>query len=124
MSWKGDLHKSGGLITNIGIHLFDFLIWVFGSVKQNDLKINSPTIAHGMLSLKKAKVEWFLSINKEQLLSCDKSPCRELILPGRFITFDMTNCNLHLEMYKQILSGKGFEIEDTRQSIKFVHHLR
>lgn len=127
-SWKGDIHKSGGVATNIGIHFFDMLIWLFGSVIENNVTFHTAHNASGNLVLQKAKVNWFLSINEEDIPLNDrllgKKSHRSLMIDQRIIEFSEGFTDLHTIAYKSILEGKGFGIEDARQSIQLVHDIR
>lgn len=128
ISWKGELSKSGGIATNIGIHFFDMLIWVFGAVKI--LKVNSTAADHcsGFLELENARVNWFLSINSdhvpEPLRSAGKRTYRSLTMEGEEIEFSDGFTDLHTKTYTEILSGKGYGLADARPSIEVVHQIR
>jgi len=127
-SWKGQTDLSGGLATNIGIHFFDALIWIFGKTKKYELHIVEPTKISGSLELQNAHVQWFLSIDSDDIrqLSPDpsKSTYRSLTCDGEEIEFSDGFADLHTEVYKDILNGKGFGIEDVRPSIKLVSDIR
>ncbi len=127
-SWKGDLERSGGLATNIGIHFFDMLIWLFGKVKAFEVTENNTQSTRGTLELENANVEWHLSIdaNKlpENVKSKNQKTFRSISIDGEEIEFSEGFTNLHTEVYKNILDGKGFGIEDARASIELVHKLR
>lgn len=127
VSWKGDEGKSGGIATNIGVHFFDVLTHVFGSVKLNTLHLRTNSRAAGYLELERARVRWFLSIAAEDLpSSCrnGQSTYRSLKLDGEEIEFSDGFTDLHTESYKEILSGNGYGIEDVRPSIEIVSALR
>lgn len=127
-SWKGDEIKSGGIATNIGIHFFDMLLWVFGDIKN--LKINSYEAdkASGFLELKKARVNWMLSINENDLpteaKSKGKRTFRSLKMDGSEIEFSDGFTELHTKSYLEILSGRGFGLNDARPSIELAHEIR
>lgn len=127
-SWKGDLSKSGGIATNIGIHFFDMLSWVFGPQKLSIVHLNEPDCASGLLVLKNARVRWFLSINQEHLPEQQKAngqrTFRSIRIDGSEIEFSEGFTDLHTESYRHILSGDGFGIQDARSSIEMVHHIR
>lgn len=127
-SWKGDLQKSGGVATNIGIHLFDLLIWLFGKVESFELKIAQENKMGGNLSLENADVEWFLSIDKndlpEEAVRNNKRTYRSIKIDGNEIEFTEGFTELHTEVYKNILSGNGFGIEESRPSIELVYKIR
>lgn len=127
-SWKGDISKSGGVATNIGVHFFDMLTWIFGSVKKNTVHIHSHDREAGFLELERARVRWFLSIDlntiPESIRSTGKRTYRRLEIEGEEIEFSDGFTDLHTISYQQILSGNGFGIEDTRPSIQIVHDIR
>ncbi len=124
-SWKGDETKSGGIITNIGIHLFDMLIWVFGAVKNTTVTEKTATKASGTLSLEKANVRWTLSIDAADLavFQTDK-PVRQLNMDGKNWNFSEGFTDLHTESYRQILAGNGWGIEGVRPSVALAATLR
>lgn len=127
-SWKGNLEKSGGIATNIGVHFFDMLSWIFGEVKQNVLRQHTHDRAAGYLQLEKANINWFLSINAETLPNevkqKGKTTYRSLNIDGEEFEFSEGFTDLHTQSYRQILDGRGFGIADARQSISMVHDIR
>ena len=128
-SWKGDLEKSGGVATNIGIHFFDMLIWIFGPVKHYEVHYSEPIKKMaGYLELERARVRWFLSVDlkdlPEEILRNGKRTYRSLIIEGEEFNFDTGFTDLHTEVYKKILKGKGFGIKDARPSIELVYQIR
>jgi len=127
-SWKGDEAKSGGIATNIGIHFFDMLLWIFGGVKENTLEEITNDHASGTLKLEKANVKWFLSINAEHLpqqaLQNKKTTHRSLKIHGKEVEFSEGFTDLHTESYKEILAGRGFGLQEARASIEVAHRLR
>jgi UDP-N-acetyl-2-amino-2-deoxyglucuronate dehydrogenase len=127
-SWKGDISKSGGIATNIGIHFFDMLTWIFGSIKKNTIQVRSHDRTAGYLELEKANVRWFLSINSDTLPQEIKhkgqGTYRSIQVDGEEIEFSKGFTNLHTQSYKQILAGNGFGIEEARTSIEIVHDIR
>ena len=127
-SWKGDESKSGGIATNIGVHFFDMLLWIFGKMKGNDIGEIKTDCASGTLHLEKATVKWSLSINPEQLpdsvKASGKRTFRSLQIEGREIEFSEGFTDLHTKCYEQILAGQGFGIDDARMSIETVYQLR
>ncbi|HUQ64958.1 MAG TPA: Gfo/Idh/MocA family oxidoreductase [Flavitalea sp.] len=127
-SWKGDPMKSGGIATNIGIHFFDMLLWIFGTVKQNIVHVHQHDRAAGFLQLEKARVRWFLSIDESTLPKEVKEKgqrtYRSLTMEGEEIEFSDGFKDLHTNSYKEILSGKGFELKEAMLSIDLVHHIR
>jgi UDP-N-acetyl-2-amino-2-deoxyglucuronate dehydrogenase len=127
-SWKGQLDRSGGLATNIGIHFFDLLIWLFGSVEHSEVHIATLVKTGGFLELAGARVKWFLSIDKEDLPpECkkdNKRTYRSILLDGQEIEFSEGFTDLHTIVYKEILAGKGFGLEDALPSIVLAHDIR
>ena len=128
ISWKGDESKSGGVATNIGIHFFDMLIWIFGNVKSSQVNIHESDCAEGYLELERARVTWFLSINydhiPEKVKQAGKRTYRSIIVEGIEIEFSEGFTDLHTESYKRLLSGHGFSIRDARNSIELTHNIR
>jgi UDP-N-acetyl-2-amino-2-deoxyglucuronate dehydrogenase len=127
-SWKGDLSKSGGIATNIGVHFFDMLAWIFGPLKSNEVHVHTHDRAAGYLEFEKARVRWFLSINEETLpeeaIKSGKRTFRSLQVAGREIEFSDGFTDLHTDSYRHILSGSGFGLNDARQAIETVHSIR
>ncbi len=127
-SWKGDVSKSGGVATNIGIHFFDMLSWVFGGIKKNIVHLLSEDSAAGVLELEKANVRWFLSIDynnvPEALKANGKRTYRSLTMEGREIEFSDGFTDLHTKSYQHILDGKGFGLKEARPSIQTVYEIR
>ena len=127
-SWKGDIQKSGGIATNIGVHFFDMLMWIFGSVKQNDVIKHTDDTAAGTLELERATVNWMLSIN-ENILPADvravgKRTFRTLSIDGEEFEFSDGFTELHTLSYTNILAGNGFPLSETRSAIQLVHDIR
>lgn len=127
-SWKGDMDKSGGIATNIGIHFFDMLIWIFGDVKENVIHVHTHDRAAGMLHLERARVRWFLSINENTLpLDISKKgqrTFRSIKMGGHEIEFSDGFKDLHTMSYEAILAGNGFALEEALPSIMLVHDIR
>ena len=124
-SWKGDSSKSGGIITNIGIHLFDMLLWVFGPVKYLENHILTHGRAAGHLVLERARVRWFLSIEAETLPQPNTSkPHRVMHVNGQIIDFSDGFGDLHSLSYEHIISGKGWRIADAAPGIALTYNLR
>ena len=127
-SWKGDINKSGGIATNIGIHFFDMLIWIFGKVAQNVVHLHTHDRAAGFLQLERARVRWFLSINKNTLPVNVKEEggriYRSIKIENNEIGFNDNFQNLHTKSYEAILSGNGFSLTDVLPSIELVHSIR
>lgn len=127
-SWKGDESRSGGIATNIGIHFFDMLIWVFGSVLSHEVHLHTHDRASGYLVLERARVKWFLSINGDtipkEIQQAGKRTFRALLIENQEFEFSGGFQDLHTLSYQQILSGAGFRIEDSRAAIEVVHKVR
>jgi len=127
-SWKGELSKSGGIATNIGVHFYDMLHWIFGDVKQNIVHIHAQDRAAGYLEFERARVRWFLSINADTLPDAVKAKggrtYRSLTIEGEEYEFSEGFTELHTLSYKDVLSGGGFGIEEARTAIQIVHDIR
>lgn len=125
-SWKGNLEKSGGIGTNIGIHFFDLLMWLFGTPDYTELHIREKNRMAGFLELPNADVEWFLSLEKQDVpKEFDGSRTfRSINIDGEDIEFSGGFTDLHTKVYEETLNGNGFSIEDARPSIELVHQLR
>lgn len=122
-SWKGDMLKSGGIATNIGIHFFDMLTWIFGDPKSNILHYYKDDKAAGLLELENANVKWFLSIDKNDLKVGDKT-FRSITMDGEEIEFSEGFTDLHTNSYTEILNGNGFRIDEAMPSIEAVYEIR
>ncbi len=128
VSWKGDVSKSGGIATNIGVHFFDMLCWIFGNVKENKVHLKNFDTNAGYLKLKHANVRWFLSVNnsyiphKEKKLG--KSTYRSIVVDGEEIEFSGGFKDLHTRSYEEILKGNGFGLDDAKPSIRLVSTIR
>ncbi|HEY5464543.1 MAG TPA: Gfo/Idh/MocA family oxidoreductase [Hanamia sp.] len=127
-SWKGDNQKSGGIATNIGVHFFDMLIWIFGDVKENKVTSLSKDTAEGVLELEKASVKWRLSIDfnnlSEEVKAAGKRTYRILNIDGEAFEFSEGFTELHTKSYAEIIAGRGFLISETRKAIELVHQIR
>ncbi|MDA0378693.1 MAG: Gfo/Idh/MocA family oxidoreductase [Bacteroidetes bacterium] len=124
VSWKGHLAKSGGVASNIGIHFFDMLMWVFGDVQHSSVTRNEPRTMTGQLSLEKADVRWHLSVNAEELPAGHAGAYRSLTLDGDAFDFSGGFTDLHTRVYEEALKGKGFSLDDVRPSIALAERLR
>ena len=127
-SWKGDKQKSGGIATNIGVHFFDMLTWIFGDVKESTVHMNKEDKAAGFLLLERARVRWVLSID-ETMLPADirakgQRTYRSITVENEEIEFSQGFTDLHTDSYKHILSGKGFGLDDASNSIETVFNIR
>ena len=127
-SWKGDRERSGGVETNIGIHFFDLLLWLFGSVERSRVTLREPHRAAGELQLEHADVQWFLSIDAADLpfpAEPGKSTTfRSILIDGKELEFTDGFADLHTRVYEDILAGGGFGLDDARPSIELVHEIR
>lgn len=128
ISWKGDLAKSGGIATNIGVHFYDMLQWVFGPVKVNKVHKHENDHAAGYLEFEKARVRWFLSVNHEhmpaELKLQGKRTHRSIVVDGKEIEFSDGFTELHTRSYENILNGNGFHLMEAMGSIQIVHDIR
>lgn len=127
-SWKGDENKSGGIAANIGIHFFDLLVWLFGNVEHYKVALNEKSKMKGELILKNADVNWFLSIDKNDLpvetTQQNKTTFRSITIDGNEVEFSEGFTDLHTKVYEEILDGHGLGITDARPSIELVYKLR
>jgi len=127
-SWKGEQQKSGGIATNIGVHFFDMLIWIFGKVQKNVVHIHTHDRASGFLELENARVRWFLSINKnalpEKARNEGKTTFRSLEIDGEQFEFSSGFADLHTKSYQEILEGNGFSLREAIPAIDLVHQIR
>lgn len=127
-SWKGDVQKSGGVATNIGIHFFDMLIWIFGDVKQNIVHISEYNKAAGYLELENARIRWYLSIDANDLpdniKEAGQRTFRSIKVGGKEIEFSEGFTDLHTLSYKEILAGNGFGLHDARNSVETAYTIR
>lgn len=121
-SWKGDIQKSGGIASNIGIHFFDALLWIFGGVKRNTVTEHTAGSAAGQLELEKADVNWMLSIATAG--AREQKPCRSLCIDGEDVDFNSGMEQLHTNAYEEILQGKGILLKDALPVIQLVHDIR
>jgi UDP-N-acetyl-2-amino-2-deoxyglucuronate dehydrogenase len=127
-SWKGEVSKSGGIATNIGIHFFDMLIWIFGAVNENVVHVHTHDRAAGFLQLERARVKWFLSINADTLpMEIKKKSIRtfrSVTIDEKEIEFSEGFTDLHTLSYQEILTGNGFGVVDTQDSIQLAYQIR
>ncbi|NTV99686.1 MAG: Gfo/Idh/MocA family oxidoreductase [Oscillochloris sp.] len=128
VSWKGLEEKSGGVATNIGIHLFDLLLWLFGEAGEARVYHKDPRRISGFLELERARVRWYLSVDPADLPFAAepgrRTTYRSITVDGEEIEFTEGFADLHTRVYEEILAGRGFGIEDARPSIRLVHSLR
>lgn len=127
-SWKGDISKSGGIATNIGVHFFDMLLWIFGDVKDCTVQEQSATTAKGNVELEKANVTWLLSIDQKLLpaeaVAENKRTWRILEIDGEVFDFNDGFTELHTQSYKEIINGNGYRLSEIKRSIELVHQIR
>jgi UDP-N-acetyl-2-amino-2-deoxyglucuronate dehydrogenase len=127
-SWKGDKSKSGGIATNIGVHFFDMLCWIFGEQLNINVFKNDSKVSSGFLELKKANVKWFLSTDKnylpEQTRQKNMTTYRSISIDGEEIEFSDGFTDLHTRVYEDILEGNGFSLKDAYSSIAIVDKIR
>lgn len=128
ISWKGDIQKSGGVATNIGIHFFDMLSWIFGDARKNIVHLSEPNKAAGYLELEKARVRWFLSLDykdiPDQVKATGQRTFRSITVDGEEIEFSEGFSDLHTQTYIEILEGRGFGLKDARQSVETAFIIR
>lgn len=127
-SWKGDLKKSGGIATNIGVHFFDMLHFIFGELQNNVVHLSSDTKAAGYLEYAQARVRWFLSVDVEDVPKAQQDAgqrtFRSITIDGEEIEFSGGFTDLHTRSYEEILAGRGFGLEENRVAISTVAHIR
>jgi UDP-N-acetyl-2-amino-2-deoxyglucuronate dehydrogenase len=128
ISWKGDNSKSGGIATNIGIHFYDMLTLIFGSVKQNVCHVSDEDKAAGFLELERARVRWFLSVNydliPDHIKATGQRTYRSITVEGQEIEFSGGFTDLHTKSYEAVLEGNGFGLMEAKTSIDIVHDIR
>lgn len=128
VSWKGDEDKSGGIASNIGVHFYDMLSWIFGEVKENIVHLKQPDANAGLLRLKNANVRWFLSVNydyiPEEVKAQGQTTFRSITVEGEEIEFSGGFKDLHTRSYEEILAGNGFGLEEAYGSIDIVSQIR
>ncbi len=128
ISWKGDIQKSGGVATNIGVHFFDMLTWIFGDVRSNVVHLSEPNKNAGYLELEKARVRWFLSVDyndvPDEVKAKSQRTFRSIRIEGEEIEFSEGFTDLHTDTYRKIIEGNGYGLEDARQSIQTVYTIR
>lgn len=127
-SWKGDTSKSGGVATNIGVHFFDMLAWLFGKVQNIKVNLKELNTASGYMEFENARVKWFLSTDSNYLpkdvIEKGQSTFRSISINGEELEFSGGFTDLHTLVYKDILNGKGYGLEEARTAIEIVHQIR
>ncbi|MBI5952687.1 MAG: Gfo/Idh/MocA family oxidoreductase [Chloroflexi bacterium] len=128
VSWKGQQDKSGGVATNIGVHFFDLLIWLFGSAQGVRVYHSDGNRMSGFIELEHARVRWFLSVDKNDLPTSakagGKTTYRSITVDGKAVEFSEGFTDLHTHVYEETLAGRGFGIKDARPSIQLTHTIR
>lgn len=128
ISWKGDESKSGGIATNIGIHFFDMLIWIFGKVQMNIVHLFEPNKAAGFLELENARVRWFLSVDEKTLpddvRESGQRTYRSITVDGEEVEFSKGFTDLHTLSYQEIVNGNGFGLSEARASVETAYTIR
>jgi UDP-N-acetyl-2-amino-2-deoxyglucuronate dehydrogenase len=128
ISWKGDQDKSGGIASNIGVHFYDMLTWIFGDVSENIAHIKNPYASAGFLKLKHANVRWFLSVKydyiPDEIKATGQRTYRSITVDGDEIEFSGGFTDLHTRSYEEILKGNGFGLDEARNSIEIVSTIR
>ena len=128
VSWKGVEERSGGIVTNIGIHFFDLLVWLFGDVRSSEVRLRESKRAAGTLTLANADVEWYLSAEASDLpfepQPGTKTTYRSITVDGQQLEFSEGFTDLHTRVYQEVLAGRGFGIADARPSIELSHRIR
>lgn len=128
VSWKGDMEKSGGVATNIGIHFFDMIGYVLGKVNQSVVHVSGKYTVAGFIETEKARIRWFLSLDNryipKEVFNKGQRTYRSVKIEDEEIEFSGGFDDLHTKMYEKILIGEGYSIEDARPSIEMVHFIR
>lgn len=127
-SWKGSEDRSGGIVTNIGIHLFDMLSWLFGDVTHTEVHVREPRRAGGYLELQRARVQWFLSVERGDLpfrvTAGGPTTFRSIEIDGEEVEFTDGFTDLHRDVYANVIAGRGTGIEDARPSVELAYRIR
>ena len=128
VSWKGSEERSGGIVTNIGIHFFDLLVWLFGPVERATVQLREPKRAAGTLTLARADVRWYLSAESSDLPFApepgQRTTFRSITVDGEQLEFSEGFTDLHTRVYEHVLAGNGFGVADARPSIELSHRIR
>jgi UDP-N-acetyl-2-amino-2-deoxyglucuronate dehydrogenase len=128
ISWKGDEDKAGGIATNIGVHFYDMLGYIFGNVKKNETHIKNDDVNSGYLEFEHARVRWFLSVNydyiPDDVKASGQRTYRSITVDGKEVEFSGGFTELHTTSYEHILKGDGFGLEEARASIEIVSQIR
>ncbi len=128
VSWKGHEDRSGGIVTNIGIHFFDLVSWLFGPVRKSVVHLREPQRAGGTLELERADVQWYLSTESSDLpfepQPGVKTTFRSITVDGEEVEFSEGFTDLHTRVYEEVLAGRGFGIADARPSVELTAQIR
>ncbi len=128
VSWKGDVRKAGGVATNVGVHFYDMLYYIFGGIQDNIVHYSEPTKAAGYLEYEHARVRWFLSVDvndlPEAVAVTGQRTYRSITVNGEEIEFSGGFTDLHTRSFEEILAGRGFGLEDNRVAIEIVSEIR
>jgi len=128
VSWKGSLERSGGVATNIGIHFFDLLLWLFGPVERIAVHLREPKRLSGYLQLQRARVRWFLSTDARDLPSAAQpgvnTTFRSIVVDGEEVVFTDGFTDLHTRVYEEVVAGRGLGIDDARSSVELAYRIR
>ncbi len=128
VSWKGSIERSGGVATNIGIHFFDMLMWLFGGVQQSDVYLSEPSRMSGQIELERASVRWFLSTDRDDLpegaRTAGRTTFRSIAVDGEEVEFTDGFTDLHTRVYEEVLAGRGFGIPDARAAVELAARIR
>jgi UDP-N-acetyl-2-amino-2-deoxyglucuronate dehydrogenase len=128
ISWKGDVQKSGGIATNIGVHFFDMLAWIFGPAKESTVHLSLPNRTAGFLTLERARVRWFLSIDYNdiplEIKQKNARTYRLITIDNNELEFSEGFAELHTQSYNEILTGHGFGLNESKSSIDMVYNIR
>jgi UDP-N-acetyl-2-amino-2-deoxyglucuronate dehydrogenase len=127
-SWKSEIQKSGGIATNIGVHFFDMLSWIFGNVRLSTVNVSEPKKAAGFLQMERANVRWFLSLDFDDIPKKQKElnqrTFRNITINDKELEFSDGFTDLHTISYQEILKGNGFILNESRKSIEIVYSIR
>jgi len=127
-SWKGVNEKSGGVATNVGVHFYDMLHFIFGDIQHNEVHYRDDKTVAGYLEYEKARVKWFLSIDANNLpdnaVQGEKKTYRSIDIEGEQLEFSGGFTDLHTQSYQRILAGKGYDLEDNKTAIQTVESIR
>jgi UDP-N-acetyl-2-amino-2-deoxyglucuronate dehydrogenase len=128
VSWKGSVERSGGIVTNIGIHFFDLLLWLFGGVRRSGVHLREAARAAGSLELDRADVRWFLSTDASDLPFTPapgaRATFRAMTVDGAQLEFSEGFGDLHTRVYEEVLAGRGCGVDDARPSVELTHLIR